>query len=286
MQRSATVARVVTVLIAVVITPIALVLLWFGGRGWIAAMEDARASGTGIDLMEVLGPLALQLLAVILLVGVVATGVWSSSGLFALSVLGVIALVLSVVPAALSALSGVGATVVPLSWLAATLSGLSLVLYPAMGAMGWVLYDARHRPASRGATLTAVGVVVVPLLVFLGGGVIAWGAGYAQLRAAQLFEITFQPAVAIAMVVGVALLVASVALSRWSPWALMIPAVALLAISIVLAFPRLHATVVGALPLEVVGPTSEFFLLGGGVAAAAIAFAFTFVLRTRRQPTA
>lgn len=284
MQRSSTFARLTAILLAIIVTPIGTALLGSGGSAWRVEMEEARASEAGFDIVATLGPAGLQLLGIVLLAGVVLTGLWSSSGLLAVGVLGIIALVLSVMPAVQMEVVRVVTLVIPVTWYASIATGLPPVLYAVMGAMGVVLYGSRRRPASRGTASAVVGLILAPLLLFLGGGTIAWGLGSGQIRAAQAFEYAFDPVVAIAVIIGFIVIVAAVGLTRWSPWALVIPAVALLAISIAMAFPQPHAFVVGSLPFEVMAPTSMFFVLGGGAAVAVISLAFTPVLlKVRRR---
>lgn len=104
MHRSTLTARLITSVIALVLTPIALILLSVGGQTMILTFFAYASDG---DLASLTGPVLLQILGLALLILVVLTGVWSSAGLIAIGILSIVPLIVAVFPVTLSWLYGI-----------------------------------------------------------------------------------------------------------------------------------------------------------------------------------
>ncbi|MFJ4223956.1 hypothetical protein [Microbacterium sp. NPDC089695] len=278
MRRSSTLARLITILLALVFTPVALVLLSLGGQ---TVAQGFFEFGYRQDLSPLIGPLLVQALGVLLLVVVVLTGVWSSAGLIAVGAFTVVALAMSAFPVTLSWLY----RVVPPPWIDAAVYGIPLVVLPVLGVMGIVLARVRRDPRARGAGLGALGIVLAPLLLAGGGFALAWSVANGSLLALQRFQFDPQPLAIAAALGSVLLIVAGVGVTRWSPFALLLPGVVLLVGSIALAAaPQAVFPILTSLPrgVNVVVPT--LILYGGSATAGLLYLAFTAVLlRVRAQ---
>jgi len=278
MRRSSLTARLITILIALILTPIALILLSIGGQTVNLTLFSYGFDG---DLTPLIGALLLQALGLALLVLVVITGIWSSAGLIVVGVLSIVPLVVAVFPVTLTSLYRIA----PREWGDGLVYGVPLVVLTALGAMGLVLALVRRDPRPKGTALSVIGVVAAPLLLAAGGWAITWGIGDGALFALQRFEFDLRPGAASAVFAGALLVLAGIAVTRWSPFALVLPAVVLLATSILLiAAPDTVFPLLLQLPrgLNTVIPT--LLLYGGGTAAGLLYLTFTVVLlRVRAQ---
>lgn len=282
MRRSSLSARLITIVIAVVVAPVALGVLATGGSPWLFGVF--RYAGTGIDLADFAGPILLQAAGIAMLVVVVLTGIWSSAGLIAVGVLSIVPVVLALAPATLLS---VYRAPLPREWLDGLSYGVPLLLMPVLGMMGVVLAVVRRRPEPRGAALGAVGVVLAPLLLAGGGWLVMWGVGRGMLFAMQQFRFDIVPEALGATVGGLLLLLAGIGVTRWSPFALLLPAVALIALTVVAVFPSAGLSLYGMLPRESASSLPAVLILGAGVAAAVIYLAFTVtLLRVRSRSRA
>lgn len=278
MRRSSSTARLITSVIALVLTPIALILLSTAGVTMNRTFFEFGASG---DLSRLIGPLLLQALGLALLILVVLTGVWSSAGLIVVGAFSLLPLIVAVFPITLSWLYRIA----PRDWGDGLVYGIPLVVLAALGAMGLVLALVRRDPRPKGGALGAIGLIVAPLLLAAGAWAIIWGIADGALFALQRFDFDLRPGAAFAVFAGTLLVVAGITVTRWSPFALILPAVVLLVSSIVLvAAPEFASRMLFLLPrgLNIVVPS--VLLYGGGAAAALIYLAFTAVLlRVRAQ---
>lgn len=282
MNRSPALARTITVIIAVVLAPLGVGLLIAGGRVWMLTVFQYGRGG--YDIGDIAGPTALQGLGILLLIGVVATGLWSSAGLIAAGVVGLLPVVLALFPAALMGIQRV--VRVPLEMLDGIIYGAPLALLPALGAMGLALAMARRRPEPTGAGPAIAGGILSPVLLATGAALLVWGVGTGMLRAYQRFEMDVQPVAAAAVLGGVLLVVAGIGATRWSPLALLVPAVALLVLNGLVLLPDVLFPALAALPREVSYATPALLLFGTGTAAAFLYLSYTFVLMRVRARAA
>lgn len=282
MNRSPAFARTITAIIAVVLAPLGVGLLTAGGRVWMFTVFQYGRSG--YDFGDVAGPTALQALGILLLIGVVATGLWSSAGLIAAGVVGLLPVIFAIFPAALMSIQRI--VRVPLEMLDGIIYGAPLVVLPALGAMGLTLAMVRRRPQPTGAGLAVVGGILSPVLLAIGAGLLVWGIGSGMLFAYQRFEMDVQPVAAAAVLGGVALVVAGIGATRWSPLALLVPAVALLVLNGLVLLPDVLFPALAGLPREVSYAAPALLMFGTGTAAAFLYLSYTFVLMRVRARAA
>ncbi|MGP4917365.1 hypothetical protein ACTXJ9_16910 [Brachybacterium tyrofermentans] len=283
-------ARLLTVLYALVITPIATALIAYGGGGWMRIFQmrgyvadplaDLLTGRAGVQIVAGLG------LGLLLLASVVATGIASSAGLLVVGVMGLFSLVVAAVPSLLFSIYRATPDGVPLEILDGFAYGLPLVLHTVMGGLGMALVIARRRPGPH-LVASLAGLVVVPVMLLLGAGLVFGGLGHGALMAVRMFDTQTSPLVVALLALGALLLWLGAAASRWSPYALLLPVIVLLGASLAFAVPSLP------LPPGIWSdPTSlaaaSFLLTGGGVATAVILLVHTVVLafvrhRSRRR---
>lgn len=272
MHRSTLTARLITSVIALVLTPIALILLSVGGQTMILTFFAYASDG---DLASLIGPLLLQILGLALLILVVLTGVWSSAGLIVIGVVSIVPLIVAVFPVTLPWLYGIA----PREWVEGFVYGLPLVVLAALGAMGLVLTLVRRDPRPKGAALGVIGLIATPLLLAGGAWAITWGIAEGTLFALQRFEFDVRPAPALAIVVGTLLVIAGITVTRWSRFALVLPALVLVVGSILLVVARdAVMSALFELPRGMNTVVPSLLLYGGGAAAGLIYLTFTAVL--------
>lgn len=278
MRRSSMPARLLTTAIALVITPIALVLLSMGGVTMNRTFFEFGFDG---DIGRLVGPLLLQSLAVVLLILVVLTGIWSSAGLIVVGCFALAPLVVAILPGTLPLLY----RVVPQEWGDGLVYGIPLAVLTALGAMGLVLFLVRRDPRPRGTALGIVGLVVAPVLLAAGAWALAWGVAEGMLFALQRFQFDPRPDAAAAVLAGILLVFAGVLVSRWSPFALILPALVLLVGGLLmLVAPELASRVLFTLPRGVNTVIPGLLLYGAAAAAGVSYLAFTAVIvRVRSQ---
>lgn len=278
MRRSSLTARLITIVIALLLTPIALILLSVGGQ-----TVNLTLFAYGFDgyLAPLVGSLLLQALGLVLLVLVVLTGIWSSAGLIVVGICSIVPLIVAVFPVTLSWIIRIQ----PRDWGDGLVYGVPLVVLAALGSMGLVLVLVRRDPRPKGTALGVIGIVAAPLLLTAGAWAITWGIADGALFALQRFQFDLRPGAAAAVFAGTLLVLAGIAVTRWSPFALVLPAVVLLVAGILMiAAPDAVFPVLFRLPrgLDTVIPT--LLLYGGGAAAGLMYLAFTVVLlRVRAQ---
>lgn len=228
-------AKVLTGLFALLATPVGVLLLTWGSMPWRRAVSQAYAGQSPFDLIPP-GAMA-QLLAgtgigIILLLAVAASGILSSAGPLVGALWGVIPVVLGAVPM----LMVTGYEVLGWSWmtlpvLEALSLGHGLVIPPLLGGIGISLALARRRPSPPVAA-SLLGLVLVPLL--LGGALVLTLQGHARGLAWTLMTLDAPARMlpTLLLLAGVLLLVLAPALAAWSPYAGVLPALALLALSV------------------------------------------------------
>lgn len=281
MRGSRTLARLITVVIAVIVTPVAVGLLSSGGTSWL--MTYFQYGGARDGFGSLMMPTLLQALGILLLIAVVLTGIWSSAGLIAAGVMAVVPLLLALLPALLLESYRMLGPILPREWLDGLTYGIPLVLLPALGAMGIVLAIVRHRPQRTATGLSIIGLVAAPVLLAAGIWLLSWGIARGQFTALQQFRFDFLPDAAAAVLLGTLLSVAGVFATRWSTFALVLPAAVLLLLGLLVLVPDAVFMMVGRIPM--VGRTlPQLLILGVGTAVALVYLAFTAVLlRVRKQ---
>lgn len=287
MQRSTTTARIITALIGVIVTPIALRLISGGG---LKIYQIINMFGyTPVDLGELVGPVTLQLVGLVLLVAVVATGLWSSAGLIAAGVLALVALSFALAPGLLLELYHVLPAFIPHEWLDGIFYGLPLAVYAVLGAMGLTLMMVRRSTRDVGGGVAVGGLFAAPVLLAIGGWLLVWGISEGQMQAVVNFDTSFNPLIALVVIASVAFTVAGIGVSRWSPWALVIPALVLLVISLVYVLTMSVPEFRSLIPFDLLRIAMPFVIVGGAVAVAVPQLTFTAVLvisRRRARQTA
>lgn len=280
------VARLLTVMYALVITPIATGLISYGGSGWLQLVASRGYLDSSLaDLL--VGPLGVRILAGLgggglLLASVALTGIASSAGLLGVGVIGLGSLAVSAMPGLLLEIYGAIPEVVPMQVLDGFAYGLPLVLHTVMGGLGLGLVITRRRPDPHLAA-SLLGLVAVPLVLLVGALLVGGGIGHGVLVAMRTFDSRFSPLTALLVVLGALLLGLGATASRWSPYSLVVPA-------LVLLVGTVAASMSGTLPLVAQAwssPTAfsalAFLLLGGGVVLAVILLVHTAVLAVVRR---
>ena len=283
--RSRMPARLLTALYALVITPVAIGLISYGGGQWFRILQQrSTADGllpAGLDVAVLVGPLLALAAGILLIASVAASGIASSAGLLTTGVLGLFGVVTSAFPPLLSLVYEIASPVIPWVVLDGLVFGHALLLPTLLGGLGVCLLLARRRPVTT-QPAALVGVLVIPVLLAVGAVAMFQGQARGALIWAQTLEVTVSPAVILLVLGGALLQVLAAAATRWSPHALVIPAVALLALS---AIPLLGigiGPVAGTLWTYSAGLPMIFLGTGGGLAAAAAMLVHTVALRIVR----
>ncbi|MDF2561582.1 MAG: hypothetical protein K0R99_3028 [Microbacterium sp.] len=282
MRGSRTSAQLITVIIAVVVAPFGAGLIATGGSSWVFAYGQYAMAEFDLDRLG--GPILLQAVGILLLLLVTMTGIWSSAGLIAVGVLAIVPLVISLFPVLLLETYRLAAGILPVEWLDGLAYGLPLILLLLLGTMGLVLAMVRRRPEATGAALSVGGLVVAPVLLLAGVLLLSWGLDRTRNVALQQYRFDFVPEAAAGILIGTLAIIAGVFVTRWSRFALVLPALALLVVSALVFAPRVFLSALSVLPMEGSRPLSRLILVGGGTAAAILYLGFTAVLtRVRAQ---
>lgn len=283
---SGTVARVLTILYALVITPIATGLLAYGGSSW---RQVLMAYGNVGDVLTraLESPMGMRIivgvgLGLLLLATVVATGIASSAGLLAAGALGLVSVAISAVPSLVFPLYEHRPSALPLEVLDGFVYGLPLVLHVLIGGLGLALMMARRRPGAPLA-VSLLGLLLIPVLLLLAAVLLSRGLGIGMLTAVRILSAQEPLTTLLLIVLGSILLVGAAAASRWSPYALIAPAIALVLATLVVAAP----TLVPLPPSIWSSPSGQamisFLIPGGGFAAAVVLLVHTVVLAIVRS---
>jgi len=278
MRPSALPARIITALFSVIVAPVGVGVLSVGGRSW----QYAFMAYGGVDPAQLIGPILLQALGIVLLLAVVATGFWSSAGLLAAGILSVVPIVLALFPVLLLNLYQ---SPLPMEWVDGIMYGIPLALFPAFGAMGLVLLFSKRFPARPNVALNIVGLFAAPLLLIAGVWLLTLGLARGTVAAVQQFRFDFAIDAAAAVLAGVVLIVAGILATRWSPFALLLPALALLIVTPLSLTPASgFSDLLFRTSTELSRSLLPLLLTGAGVAAALSYALFTVVLlRARRR---
>ena len=278
MRPSTVPARIITAVFSVIVAPVGVGVLNAGGRTW----QYAFGAYGGVDAAEFAGPVLLQALGILLLLAVVATGFWSSAGLLSVGVLSVVPIVLALFPVLLLDMYQ---SPLPMEWVDGIMYGIPLALFPAFGAMGLALLLSKRYPARPNTALSVVGLFVAPVLLIAGAWLLTLGLARGTLVALQQFRFDFAIDAAASVLVGVILIVAGIMTTRWSPFALLLPALVLLIITPMSLTPVSgFYDLIFRASMDLSRALLPLLLTGAGVAAALSYVLFTVVLlRARRR---
>lgn len=234
------------------------------------------ASGVGI-----------QIAGIALLVVAALTGLWTPAGLLCLGAFGIVALVASAFPLALFAVvrEMPSLATAPINLVT---SGVPHVLGGILGACGLavVLLQRRrttlqaHVPAPAHASNPSgavaghiIGVIAAPILFVLGLGLLLRGM-FGTMQSAQVQMVQGSEALWLLMSLGgFVLILAACVTVRWSPFALVLPAIIVLLLTALSFAPQWGF----AYSLDVIARSVGTFLVLGGFAAAAMLIAGTVV---------
>lgn len=159
--------------------------------------------------------------------------------------------------------------------------GVPLAILPVLGGMGLALWFARHHER-RSASVQVVGLIAAPVLLLGGGRMLALSTSR-TLMVLRTFDTTVTLDGAVLALIGIALIVAGLLLTAWSPFALLLPAAALLIITPLMLVPSsgLYGFVFG-LGQDIAQGAATLLQIGAGTAVAVLYLVFTVVLlRTR-----
>lgn len=283
---SGLIAKILTILYALVAAPLGLAMLAWSSvlhsriRTMQFLWDDQLGSilGTpeGVRMLVALGA------SILLLVGIVATGMASSAGLILCGAMGAGAVLLAALPSLLFELY----RFVPPGPLTELLLSLpyaqAVLLLPLLGGLGIGLAIARRRP-DPSVVLSVLGLVLVPLVLVGATALLLTGYAQAMISVIMQMRIDFDLESALLCVLGAVLLAAGAAATRWSPYALLLPALVVLGTTIGLHVVGL-SVVPPALWSDPAGNTLISFLTtGGGFVLSAILFLHTIVLAVVRS---
>ena len=278
---SGPIARLLTVVYALVVTPVATTLVVYGAMPW---HQHVLMRNVPLDqLLEYLFssrglPSFLALLSgLLLLVSVVATGLASSAGLLSVSVLALFPLGLLAWPQL---------PVLVHEWLPDFLfqavfvmlaQGVPMLLFPVMGGLGLALVIARRRPRPPVA-LSVIGAVLVPVIMLAATLLAMHAVVVASTSYAVNFGATGVPAAAmLTAVLGVVLLWLCGAATGASPYAQILPALVTLAATAALFIPGVLMMLPSVAYSRVGGTTMSVLAMGGGAALGLVLLAHTAV---------
>ena len=278
---SGPIARLLTVVYALVVTPVATTLVVYGAMPW---HQHVLMRNVPLDqLLEYLfssrglPPFLALLSGLLLLVSVVATGLASSAGLLSVSVLALFPLGLLAWPQL---------PVLVHEWLPDFLfqavfvmlaQGVAMLLFPVMGGLGMALAIARRRPRPPVA-LSVIGAVLVPVIMLAGTLLAMHAVVVASTSYAVNFGATGVPAAAmLTAVLGVVLLWLCGAATGASPYAQILPALVTLAATAALFIPGVLMMLPSVAYSRVGGTTMSVLAMGGGAALGLVLLAHTAV---------
>ncbi|MFC0674411.1 hypothetical protein [Brachybacterium hainanense] len=290
MQTSRVLARLLTGLYALIVTPLATGLLSWGGSAWLMLVQ--QYGYVGVPLGDVPPGMMVQALGapvvgIALLASVVATGIASSAGLLVVGVISLFSVVMALFPALLFHAYDLSRELLPLQVVDGLVHGLPAVLHPAIGGFGLALLLARRGPRAPIA-FSVIGLVLVPAVLLIGGGLLFAGLARGQYEAMIYFQLDPEPVSMLLVLVGLALVVAALAGTRWSPYSLVAPALVLLAFALVMVLPIGWTMFADLWRLRETATLFSFTSMGGTAALGVLMLVFTGVLaivrgRARRR---
>lgn len=278
---SGLVARLLTVVYALVVTPVAVSLVVYGAMPWqqhllmrLGALDQLLSYLFSADGLPTLLALVGGLL---LLVSVVATGLASSAGLLSVGVLTLLPLSQFVWPQLPMLLYERLPMLLQEAVFGLIAQGVPLLLFPVMGGLGLALVIARRRPRPPLA-VSLPGVVLLPLLMLAGTLLAMNGFAVASTAYARTFGMEGAPPIAlITGVIGVVLLWLSCAATGFSPYAQILPALVILAATAALLVPGLLMMLPSMFYGQIGGTTMSVLVMGAGPALGLVLLAHTAV---------
>ena len=278
---SGPIARLLTVVYALVVTPVATTLVVYGAMPWHqhVLMRNVPLDQLLEYLFSSIGlPSFLALLGgLLLLVSVVATGLASSAGLLSVSVLALFPLGLLAWPQLPVLLHERVPDFLFQAVFGLLAQGVPLLLFPVMGGLGLALVIARRRPRPPVA-LSVIGAVLVPVIM-LAATLLAM---HAVVVASTSYMTTFGAegvpvSAMLTAVLGVVLLWLCGAATGASPYAQILPALVTLAATAALFIPGVLMMLPSVAYSRVGGTTMSVLAMGGGAALGLVLLAHTAV---------
>ena len=278
---SGPIARLLTVVYALVVTPVATTLVVYGAMPW---HQHVLMRNVPLDqLLEYLfssrgmPPFLALLGGLLLLVSVVATGLASSAGLLSVSVLALFPLGLLAWPQLPVLLHERVPDFLFQAVFGLLAQGVPLLLFPVMGGLGLALVIARRRPRPPVA-LSVIGAVLVPVIM-LAATLLAM---HAVVVASTSYMTTFGAegvpvSAMLTAVLGVVLLWMCGAATGASPYAQILPALVTLAATAALFVPGVLMMLPGVVYSRVGGTTMSVLAMGGGAALGLVLLTHTAV---------
>ena len=267
-----------TAVFALLAAPAAMMLLSMGGYGVYQGV--LTRSGPLTDPLSLL----FMALGVLLIASIAITGLWSSVGLLAMAIPAAGVLVLSIFPRIYWELYMALLGWVPERSLDILPYGAPHVPFTLLTAFGIVLVISRRRPASS-IVLGVLGTLVVPVVQLLGVALVILGVGLGTLHSVQ----TMQPRIsvlALALILaGMVLILLSTLGAHLAPYALILPALPLMALNALAMLPAgadLYLTVATSLHPQMFMFVTNFMVFGGGATADVLLLTFTDVLAVVR----
>lgn len=273
-----TTGRVITGAIGLIVTPVAVALVVAGGDHFTRLYSSFGGAPT---LAQSVGPTLMFVVGVLLLVGVVVTGLWSSAGLLAAGVTGLLPLAAVIFPALTIWIWGV----LPGSEIFANgmVSGQPLIIPAVLGAMGLALLLVRRLPLRTNVTPSILGYLIAPVALTLSAWLMTVGLAIGPMRALQTFRLDSDPVAILTILGALVLLIGGIVVVRWSPAALVAPAVALLIVATFGADRERLGSAVASLPDDHVRTAAALVITGTALIVALLYLAFTVVVLVRRR---
>ena len=278
---SGPIARLLTVVYALVVTPVATTLVVYGAMPW---HQHVLMRNVPLDqLLEYLfssrglPPFLALLGGLLLLVSVVATGLASSAGLLSVSVLALFPLGLLAWPQLPVLLHERVPDFLFQAVFVMLAQGVPMLLFPVMGGLGMALAIARRRPRPPVA-LSVIGAVLVPVIMLAATLLAMHAVVVASTSYAVNFGATGVPAAAmLTAVLGVVLLWLCGAATGASPYAQILPALVTLAATAALFIPGVLMMLPSVAYSRVGGTTMSVLAMGGGAALGLVLLTHTAV---------
>lgn len=289
-EGSGALARVLTILLALVLLPLSTVALAFGTSRLGQHLMTYNAPPWELPLTaETVTALLAIGVGLLLLALLALSGIASSAGLLAVAVLSVLDVLLALWPGLLLTLTEPLRGQLGLALLQWTSTGIPLLLHLLLGGAGIALAVARRRPGTP-APVSLLGIIVVPMLMLVGAGLVLVGAYEGMQQALRSLDLAFSPRSAVLVLPGAVLVLLSAAATRWSPWSGVLPVLALLGLTALWLLPVARTAVTAELPGTLFLLASTAVLYGGTAAAAVLLGVHTAVLgvvrrRARRRPS-
>jgi len=291
-KSSGPVARLLTVLYALAVTPVASILVVHGGLAWQQYLM-MRLGAFSELLTYLFSPSGLPTLlalvgGLLLLASVVATGLASSAGLLSVSLLTLLPMSQYFWPQVSYLVYENFPELLRQATLVLLMEGVAMLLYPVMGGLGLALVIARRWPRPPLA-LSLPAAALLPLGMLAGTLLVMYGQAVISTVYAMTFGAEGVPVIGLVAVVGgVVLLWLSCAATGASRFALILPVLVTIAATACVAIPALFMALPDFLFTPTGNTTMSVLVMGGGAALAVvmlvhIAVQFAVSSRARRR---